>query len=1089
MIVQPQRDASAGAPSVAQQSLWYLDKMAQGGPLNALGWRLELAGPLDIGALRESFEAVMARSDSLRTRFEERDHLPVRVVEDRVELPFTVEDLRALPTAERTEVLRRRCAEEVGTGFDLARAPLLRVRVLRTADTTHHLLIVVHHIVFDATSLDILLKELTYFYAKLSGGSALNDAPPSTTYNDYCAAQHELLAGPRREKLAGYWRDRLAGIPPLLELPTDRPRGPEQLYGSAAHTLRLDAGLSERLRAFARGERTTLFTVMLAAFQVLLARQSGQRDIAVGSPVSGRTSSELEPLIGFFVNMVVLTGRVGETDSFRTLVRRARGTVFGALDHQQLPFDTVVDELRPGRTLSHSPLFQVLFGMRTSEPAGERPGALSISAVEPLDNGYSQYELAFAAVDGSDCIDVVIEYAPSLYDATSVIGLGEQYRQLLGSALADPDRPADELDLLGTVKRHQVLHGWNDTARPVEQKPLSQLFEDVAARHADSAAVESGDVRLNYQELNERANRLARLLIARGIGPEDIVALALPRSADYIVAQLATAKAGAAFQPLDLAHPTERIRTVLADSGPVAVLSCGAPHPATPEGALALVLDSPGTLVELARADAGNVTDGERITPLLTEHPAYVIYTSGSTGRPKGVIVQHNGFATLGGSQAEGFGVTPGSRVLQFASPAFDSSIADLATALINGATLVVPLDDERVAGPPLRNLLHHRRITHALLPPPVLTVMDPDDTMPEGATLMVAGEACPGELADRWSAGRTMINAYGPTEATVGVTISDPLSGPEAPPLGRPVWNTQIYVLDHVGRPVPAGVAGELYIGGTQLARGYHGRPGLTAESFVPDPYGSVPGGRLYRTGDRGRHRRDGTLEFLGRIDDQVKIRGYRIEPGEVTAVLQEHPEVIAATVAVQESPLGDCRLVAYAVPVPGSPVGPAVLREHMVSRLPDYLVPSVFVLLSELPLTHNGKVDHKRLPAPPSTSATPDGRAPETAAERLVALLWSEYLGIDASAIGCDDDFFALGGHSLLGAAMAAALQEMFAVTFTVAAVFRAPTVERLASCLTAELGGADRAEPAAELLLELMSMTEDEAVARLTEGADRI
>ncbi|CAM5331110.1 hypothetical protein GCM10010329_38020 [Streptomyces spiroverticillatus] len=1082
------QEVLSGAASVAQRSLWFLDRMAQGRPLNALAWRIELAGDLDVDALRAAFESVVRRHDSLRTRFEERGHLPVRSVEDEVELPFAFEDLRATPVAERTRTLERRCAEDVEAGFDLAVAPLLRVRLLRTGETSHHLLIVVHHIVFDAVSLDLLLGELDDHYGRSLRGETPSGAPLPTTYARYCEEQHELLVGPRREKLAAYWRERLDDVPRLLELPTDRPRGPVQLYDNGEHTLRLDAGLSEKLRAFARAERTTAFSVLLAGFQLLLARLSGQRDVVVGTPASGRTRSELEPLIGFLVNMVVLRGRVGESDTFRTLVKNARRTVFSALDHQQLPFDTVVDELKPDRALSHNPLFQVQFGMRTQ---GEGTfDALPVRKVTPVDNGHSQYELTVAVVDGNDCIDVVIEYAPSLYDTASAIALGEQYRRLLASAVAEPDGLADALDLLGPVARHQVLHGWNDTGRMVEQRTMPQLFEAAAARFPDTPAVVAGEEQLDYRELNARANRLARLLIARGVGPEDIVAGALPRSVDYAVAFMGATKAGAAYQPLDLKHPQERLRTVLADTRPAVVLSLGAAHPATPGTSLSVVLDSPDVQDELAQAAPHDVTDAERRVPLRLAHPAYVIHTSGSTGRPKGVIVQHQGLATLTWNQVEVLGVVPGeSRVLQFASPAFDGSMADLTKSLLSGATLVLPLDEERTPGPPLQELMHKRRITHTILPPAVLSVMDPEHALPAGTVLCVAGEACPGDVVGRWSAGRKMFNEYGPTETTVVSTMSGRLSGNGAPPLGRPLWNTQVYVLDHLGNPVPPEVAGELYVGGTQLARGYLNRPALTAAAFVPDPYGSVPGGRLYRTGDRVRRRRDGSLEYLGRVDDQVKIRGYRIEPGEVTGVLLEHPEVTSATVTVREDTPGERRLVGYAVPAAGSSLQTAELRAYLAARLPDYLVPSAFVLLDAIPVTHSGKVDRKSLPEPPAVPCSDGVRPARTAVERLVVAVWGDILGIDTAALSCDDDFFAVGGHSLSAVAVAATLQELLDLPLTAAAVFHAPTPERLAERLASDLGGAERAEAVAGPLVQVLEMTDEDALARLAQGADRI
>ncbi|MEU0005141.1 non-ribosomal peptide synthase/polyketide synthase [Streptomyces sp. NPDC006314] len=1001
-IVPVAREAVAPM-SYAQQRLWFLEEFAPGGTEYVTALALRLRGSLDTGALGAALGALVARHESLRTTFDSADGHGVQIVHPPQDVPLPLRDLSGLPAEQREPALRRLLAEDRTRPFDLRRGPLLRTGLVRLAGDDHVLTLTLHHIVTDGWSTSVLLGDLAHLY-RAELGVAIGELPPlPVQYADYAHWQRTAGGTGTDEQLA-HWKERLADAEPL-ELPTDRPRPPVRTSSGATTRLVVPARTARRLTRLARDRGTTLFTTLVAAAQAYLARLSGATDIAVGTVTSGRDRPETQGLVGFFVNTLVLRSRVQTQRPFAEFLTGVRQTVLDAFAHQDVPFERVVDEVQPVRDTSRSPLFQVMVVLQNTPAADLDLPGLDVTDVEP-ESEQAAFDLTLEfAETGSGALHALLTYNTDLFDAATAERMAAQLGTLLAAVAEDPERPLGALPLASDDELKALLEKGRGTFRPVPETTLPELFQRQVTRTPDAVALVDGDRELTYADVDRAANRLAHRLIRDGVGPERVVALALPRSAATVLAQLAVTKAGGAFLPVDPNYPAQRREFMARDAGA---------H---------LVLDDPAQVWAAEGPDTAP-TDADRTAPLDPGHPAYVIYTSGSTGTPKGVVVTHRGLSSFAAAAAERYAAGPGDRVLQFASPSFDASVLELCVSLLSGAALVTgeegPLVGERLA-----EVLAARRVSHTLIPPAALATVPPEtaSALPGLRTLIVGAEACPADLVETWAPGRRMINSYGPTEATVVATWTGPLSsGDGAPPIGRPSGASRVHVLDAALRPVPPGVTGELYVAGPGLARGYLGRPGLTAQRFVADPFGA-PGERMYRTGDLARWTADGELRFAGRVDDQVKLRGFRIEPGEIESALRRSPLVRDAVVVVradapkEDAAAGPARLVAYVVPadpaVVGVPVGE--LREHLAGLLPPHMVPAVFVPLPRLPLTPNGKTDRRALPAPgPTQTADGPRTAPRTDTERRIARIWADVLGLEE--VGADDNFFALGGDSIL-------------------------------------------------------------------------
>ncbi|WP_432010894.1 non-ribosomal peptide synthase/polyketide synthase [Streptomyces cucumeris] len=1026
--------------SYPQQRLWFLDSFEPDSAEYITPLALRMRGELDLGALGRALTALVARHESLRTTFDAVDGRGTQIVHPPAEVRLDPTDLSSLADEAREAELAELLAYERARPFDLRRGPLLRIALIRMDAHDHVLALTLHHIITDGWSTGVLTGDLRELYRAELTEEAAALPPLPVGYPDYASWQRAELAGPHAEEELAYWKHQLAGVPPL-ELPTDRPRPAVQTRNGATVEFRLPVDMTGRLKADGRARGTTLFMTLVAASQILLARLSGQRDIAVGTVTSGRDRTEVERLIGFFVNTLVLRSTVDPRRGYGDFLTEVRGTVLDAFAHQSVPFERVVDEVQPARDTSRTPLFQAMVVLQNiPAPAMELPG-LTLEDVE-LDVHTASFDLTLEFAEGADgALRGLIGYNTDLFDTPTAERIAGALTSLLTGIAEDPDRPVGALPLTTAEELRRTLVEWNDTGRPVPPATLPELFARQVAAAPEATAVRYPGGELSYAALDSAANRLAHRLAGRGVGPERLVALVLPRSVEMVVAQLAVVKAGGAFLPVDPAYPEERKAFMLRDAAP------------------AVVLDDPASV--WAEEGPADPPDMAQLTP---DHPAYVIYTSGSTGVPKAVVVGHTGLANFSAAVTAHYEVRAGDRVLQFASPSFDASVLELCAALTCGATLVVA-DEGPLLGDRLAGVLRDQRITHALIPPAALATV-PETDLPGLRTLIVGGDACTAALVDRWAPGRRMVNSYGPTEATVVSTWSGPLTaGSPAPPIGRPIPGSRAYVLDEALRPVPVGVAGELYVAGPGLARGYLGRAGLTAARFTADPFGPA-GGRMYRTGDVVRWAADGTLRFLGRADDQVKVRGFRIEPGEVEAALRRSPEVREAVVAVRdtsaaaESPSGLKRLVGYVIPAPGATPTAASLRDFLGRILPDHLVPSAYATLDALPLTPNGKVDRRALPDPdPAPASSGAGHlAPRTPLEGRIAAIWADVLGLER--VGVHDNFFDLGGDSILSIQVVSRARQS-GLHMSTKDLFTHQTVAALAEVVTAERA-AERSGP---------------------------
>ncbi|MET0399651.1 MAG: amino acid adenylation domain-containing protein [Longimicrobiaceae bacterium] len=1044
-LVPTPRDGSPLPLSFAQQRLWFLDRMEPGSPAYNIPAALRVRGALDTGLLERALGAVVRRHEVLRTVFASRGGVPVQVVGEPGATRVGVADLRGLPQADLEGEVRRTAAGEALRPFDLEAGPLLRARALRVAEDEWVLLFTMHHVVSDGWSMDVLVGEVSELYAALGAGRkpALPELP--VQYADYAAWQRRWLRDEVLEAQLAWWRERLAGAPAALELPADRPRTPVQGAEGGRRTLLIPEDVARALRSLGRREGATLFMTLLAAFQLLLARWTGEEDVSVGTPVAGRTRLETEGLIGFFVNTLVLRTDLAGDPTFRELLARVRAAALGAFAHQDVPFEKLVEELAPGRSLAYTPLFQVLFALRNTGRGRLRLGELE---TEPQGGGaaVARFDLELELAEEEERISGTLVYRADRFDGGTIERMAEHFRVLLEGAAAAPEHRLSGLPLLTPGERRRVVEEWNAPAAYPAGHLVHQLFAEQAARTPGAVAVVSDAGALTYAELESRSNRLARALRGMGVGPETRVALFMERTPELLPAVLAVWKAGGAYVPLDPAYPRERLALLLEDSGAAVVLSqAHLAEALPPHGAATLRIDADRERIDRESAEPPAVELGPG-------HLAYVIYTSGSTGRPKGVRVEHGSLLHTLLAARDAFGFGPDDVVPALASVAFDIWLFESILPLLCGSRVRVVTRDRVVDVARLLGELADATLLHAvpaLMREVVERVRTSGAAPPRLRGLFVGGDAVAPDLLDgmrRVFPAAEIRVLYGPTEGTILCAAHRVEEGetPSALLMGRPLGNASLYVLDRSGNPSPVGVPGELCIGGASVARDYLDRPELTAEKFVPDPFAASAGRRLYRAGDRARWGAGGVLEFLGRTDFQVKVRGFRIEPGEVEAAFARHPRVREAAVVVWEDRPGARRLVAYVVPADGAAVTAAELTGWLGERLPEHMVPASLVVLDSLPLTAHGKLDRGALPAP-DVSSGKGFVAPRTPLEEIVAGAWAAVLGVPR--VGVTDDFFALGGHSLLATRLISRVREASGVELPLRAVFEAPTVAELA------------------------------------------
>ncbi|MCP4658786.1 MAG: amino acid adenylation domain-containing protein, partial [bacterium] len=1056
--------------SFAQERLWFLAQLDPASAAYNLSLAYRLTGTADVRTFARTLDEIVRRHEALRTTFVQSDTGPVQEIAPPQPVPFGLVDLSGVKAeAEARQLLRREAARP----FDLTRDLMLRVQLLRVAGTSengeHILLVVMHHIAADYWSWMVFQRELLALYSAFSGAPAASIAPPPALpvqYADFAVWQRQWLAGEVLAEQIGYWTEQLGAEPPVLELPADRPRPPVETYVGARIPVELEPAVNAGIQALGREHGVTVFMTMLAAFQALLHRYTGQEDLIVGTPVAGRSRPEVEGLIGVFINNLALRIDLGGDPEFRTLLERAREVALGAFAHQDLPFEKLVEALRIERDLSRAPLFQVMFILQTAPVEGamaELPGMTL--EVLPIDQGTAIYDLTVALNDMGDLFTGWLEYNTDLFDAATIARMADHYLTLVRGAAAAPETRLSELPLLAPPERHQLLAEWNATESAFpDQRSLHELITERSERHPEAVAVVCENSALSYRELERRSDLVAGWLVGHGVRAESLVGITLEPGPELVVALVGVLKAGGAYLPLDPSYPRERLAHMLEDSGAAIAI--------TREHLLALLPEFAGATVCLDRdwdeISAAGAPPTRRVAP---ESLAYVIYTSGSTGKPKGVEISHRALVNFLESMRARPGLDQGDRLLAVTPLSFDISGLELYLPLVAGAT--VELVSRATAADGELLAVRLATATHLQATPATWHLLVADGWRGgEGLKALCGGEALSprlaAELVDRTS---STWNMYGPTETTIWSSVhavKEPDAAADgAVSIGRPIANTRFQVVDRGLRPQPEGVPGELLIGGAGLARGYRGRPALSAERFIPDPFAAQAGARLYRTGDLARWRPDGRMEYLGRLDHQIKLRGFRIELGEIESVLTAHPAVAAAVVVLRGEG-ATARLVAYAVPAGAEAPAADALRRHLRASLPEYMVPAAFVTLEELPLLPNGKVNRRALPEPESArpEPAPAYEAPVTELEQTIAGIWQEVLEVET--VGLSDNFFDVGGHSLLLAQVRSRLREHLGRELPLMDLFRHPSIRTLADYLSGASTPA-RVAPAARRAVE--------------------
>lgn len=1054
------REAEWKPLSAAQSRIWILHQFDKGDASWNRPLAVRLSGELDFPALDRSLSEIVSRHEVLRTVFTEIDGEPVQRAKPFAPLCWEVRDIGTLAESERRREARRIAADEALKLFDLENGPLLRPVLIRLSAEDHVLLILMHHIVFDGWSESVLRDELTTLYAAYSEGATRSPLPPlKFHYRDFAARQHRRMVEGSLDGALSYWKEQLRGVPPL-SLITDHPRAARADHRAATESVLLSPAVTARLKALSRSRQATLFMTLFTALHALLSRYAAQSDFAIGVPIAGRTGIEAERLIGCFMNVLVLRAGIGADDSFERALERVRRRALGAYEHQELPFEKLIQELRPARSANRWPLFQVMFNLRNMPRSEARQaGRLRIESFM-FDSGLiGGLDLSVEAVEKTDGLQCSFTYPCALFEAHTIHRMTGHFYGLLEGIADRPQQRLSAQPLLSKSERDRLVE-WNRTARDYPSQCLHELFEAQARRTPDNVALICGELRLSYRELDERTNRVARYLKKRNVKPDVRVGLLLRPGTDSVVLILGVLKAGGVYVPLDPEYPEARLKLMIENASMTllvtsAELARRGNIPLTAGMAEPLILDQEWNAVEKeSPAQLANTADPENL--------AYVIYTSGSLGTPKAVMVPHRGVCNYLAWRHDYFPLTAGDRVLQTSSFSFDDSVWELFEPLSTGASVVIPEGDEFHDPVQLVRLMAKHRVSAACFVP---SLLDAIIEQPGFAScralrrLTTGGETLSATLANRFlrRSSCRLYNGYGPSEATIAATFFRCEESPDdAPvPIGRPIANARIYILDADLHPVPIGAPGEIYIGGSGVCRGYLNNPEETAERFIPDAFAEKPNRRLYKTGDWGRYLPDGNIQFLGRRDRQVKIRGQRIELDEVERVLVRHPAVRQGIVTAAEPRPGDQRLMAYYVAARGSDEYTAnELRNFLRAQLPSYMLPAAFVPLESLPLTRNGKVDREALAKrQPLADVSWEGYAPpRSALERALVDIWSDLL--EASRIGVRDDFFERGGHSLVAARLVARLRETFGVDLQLLVVFEYPTIEALAEFLHAQI-----------------------------------
>ena len=1042
--------------SFAQARLWFLDQLQPNSSFYNIPVALRLFGQLNIAALENSINEIIQRHEALRTNFATVEGEPIQVIASTHSWELQVVSLLHLGESEREIEAQRLANEEANRPFHLEQEPLFRVTLLQLGETEYVLLLTMHHIISDGWSLGVFVRELTELYQGFCTGKPPVLPSLPIQYADFAVWQRQWLSGEILVPQLDYWKQQLLDAPGLLELPTDRPRPAVQTFRGGYYCAALSQELSAELTTLSKQAGVTLFMSLLAAFQTFLYRFSGQDDIVVGTPVAGRNRREIEGLIGFFVNTLVLRTNLGGNPTFEELLNRVREVALQAYTHQDLPFEQLVEALQPIRDLSYTPLFQVMFALDDDLVPAVELLDLAVSSYS-VEIGTAKFDLTLSTENTADGLVAEWEYNADLFDESTIVRIARNFQTLLEGIVVNSKQEISELPLLTETERHQLLVEWNNTsAEYPEDKCIHQLFEEQVQRTPDAIAVVFEGEQLTYLELNERANQLAHYLRSLGVGPEVLVGICVERSREMIIGLLGILKAGGAYVPLDPNYPSERLAFMLEDSSvPVLLTQERLVEKLPQHSACVVCLDS--NWEEIAVHSKNNPS-----SPVKPKNLAYVIYTSGSTGKPKGVLIQHESLVNYTTVASAEYEIDHCDRILQFSSISFDVSAEEIYTSLTSGATLVLRTDSMLDSIEGFLQKCKNWEITVMALPTAYwheLTTLLSQKTLaipPSLRLVIIGGEKALPERLKTWllCVGQRvrLVNNYGPTEATVGATIYD-LSVADTTlkelPIGRPIANTQIYILDRHLQPVPIGVPGELHIAGVGLAKGYLNRPDLTEEKFIPNPFSNEPGSRLYKTGDLVRYLSDGNIEYLGRIDNQVKIRGFRIELGEIEAVLSQHPGVKETAVIARKNVTGDKQLVAYVVCHQQPSPAISDLRRLLKEKLPEYMIPSAFVVLEALPLTPNGKVDRRALPAPEKRSELEESFvAPRTPIEEMLAEIWAEVLGL--KKVGINDNFFELGGHSLKAAFLVSKLSVEMNLKISLKLLFQHPTIAELAEAL---------------------------------------